>query len=83
MGSGWAGQAKQAATPPPTSAALIDNKQLGITVDLLKLAEKQKMNTELRRAVFCILMSSEDYLDAVSKLVVLGLKSKTKDIVYL
>lgn len=84
VGAGWTGQGNKNVTPtvPSTSGATIENSKLGITMDLLELAAKQKMNTDLRRSVFCILMASEDYLDAVSKLVTLGLKSKTKDIVY-
>eukprot|EP00232_Nephroselmis_pyriformis_P028278 CAMPEP_0182860634 /NCGR_PEP_ID=MMETSP0034_2-20130328/5026_1 /TAXON_ID=156128 /ORGANISM="Nephroselmis pyriformis, Strain CCMP717" /LENGTH=210 /DNA_ID=CAMNT_0024992455 /DNA_START=348 /DNA_END=980 /DNA_ORIENTATION=- len=32
------------------------------------------MNTDVRRAVFCVVMGSEDYLDAFEKLLRLGLK---------
>ena len=34
------------------------------------------MNTDVRRAIFMILMSSEDYLDAYAKIMKLGLKHK-------
>ena len=34
------------------------------------------MNTDIRRAIFMILMSSEDYLDAYAKIMKLGLKHK-------
>ena len=36
---------------------------------LLKLAAKQRMNTDLRRSIFCIIMGSDDYQDAFEKLV--------------
>lgn len=36
---------------------------------LLKLAMKQRMNTDLRRSIFCIIMGSDDYEDAFEKLV--------------
>ncbi|XP_025829222.1 nucleolar MIF4G domain-containing protein 1 homolog [Agrilus planipennis] len=43
---------------------------------LLDLARKQRMNTDTRRNIFCILMSAEDYLDAFEKLLHLGLKNQ-------
>jgi len=36
---------------------------------LLKLAAKQRMNTDLRRSVFCIIMGSDDCQDAFQKIV--------------
>ena len=42
--------------------------------DLLKAAAAQRMNTDTRRTVFCLIMGGEDYLDAYEKLVSLGLK---------
>ncbi|XP_065917507.1 nucleolar MIF4G domain-containing protein 1-like isoform X2 [Dysidea avara] len=41
---------------------------------LMELARKQRMNTDVRKSVFCIIMSSEDYIDAFEKLLKLGLK---------
>ncbi|CCM01388.1 uncharacterized protein FIBRA_03439 [Fibroporia radiculosa] len=35
---------------------------------LLKLARKQGMNTEIRRGIFVVLMSSDDYVDACERL---------------
>ncbi|KAK0500414.1 hypothetical protein EDD18DRAFT_827491 [Armillaria luteobubalina] len=35
---------------------------------LLKLARKQGMNTDIRRSIFVVLMSSEDYVDACDRL---------------
>lgn len=88
VGSGWTGNLQtntkdSPATPSAQSATNLNDPRLGITVDLLALAAKQKMNTDVRRAVFCILMSSDDYVDAITKLIAMGVKSKTKDIVYL
>ena len=40
---------------------------------LLKLAKKQRMNTDLRRSIFCIIMGSDDAQDAFEKLVRGGL----------
>ncbi|KAI8058192.1 armadillo-type protein [Syncephalis plumigaleata] len=41
---------------------------------LLALARKQNMNTDIRRSIFVIIMSSEDYTDAFDRLMKLGLK---------
>lgn len=41
---------------------------------VLKLARKQRMNTEVRRNIFCVIMTSEDYLDAFEKLIRFVLK---------
>ena len=46
------------------------------TQKLVQLAASQRMNTDLRRAIFCIVMSGEDYLDAFEKLLRLDLSGK-------
>lgn len=43
-------------------------------VDLLQLAKEQRMNTEVRRAIFVTVMSSSDYKDAHVRLLKLRLK---------
>ncbi|XP_055785189.1 nucleolar MIF4G domain-containing protein 1 isoform X1 [Salvelinus fontinalis] len=43
---------------------------------VLDLARKQRMNTDIRRNIFCVIMTSEDYLDAFEKLIRLGLKDQ-------
>ncbi|XP_037934847.1 nucleolar MIF4G domain-containing protein 1 homolog [Teleopsis dalmanni] len=43
---------------------------------LLALAKKQKMNTDERRNLFCIIMSAEDYVDAFEKILHLSLKDQ-------
>ncbi|ESK94709.1 mif4g ma4 domain-containing protein [Moniliophthora roreri MCA 2997] len=40
---------------------------------LLKLAKKQGMNTDIRRSIFVVLMSSDDYVDACERLAELKL----------
>ncbi|KAH7884460.1 hypothetical protein F5I97DRAFT_2037366 [Phlebopus sp. FC_14] len=40
---------------------------------LLKLAKKQGMNTDIRRSIFVVLMSSDDFLDACERLAQLHL----------
>ena len=43
---------------------------------MLQLAAAQRMNTDARKAIFCIIMSSEDYIDAFEKLLRLDLPGK-------
>ncbi|XP_004860384.1 nucleolar MIF4G domain-containing protein 1 isoform X1 [Heterocephalus glaber] len=73
VGSAWSG------------APMIDNsrhaapqKPLAGTVSakMLELARKQRMNTDVRRNIFCTVMTSEDFLDAFEKLLKLGLKDQ-------
>ena len=44
------------------------------SAELLRLAAQQRMNTDVRRTVFCVVMGSEDYMDASEKLLRLPLK---------
>ena len=44
------------------------------STELLQLAARQRMNTDVRRTVFCIIMGSEDYMDASERLLRLPLK---------
>ncbi|KAJ7475957.1 hypothetical protein FB451DRAFT_1034114 [Mycena latifolia] len=48
------------------------SNDLGNTT-LLKLARKQGMNTDIRRSIFVVLMSSDDYVDACERLSQLSL----------
>ncbi len=43
--------------------------------ELLKLAAAQRMSTDARRAAFCVVMGSEDYIDASDRLLRLPLKA--------
>ena len=43
---------------------------------LLQLAKKMRMNTETRRAIFCVVMSSEDYADCLERLLKLPLSGQ-------
>lgn len=66
-------------------APTVDNiKEVAGTIDrevpeaqkMLQLAAAQRMNTDARRAIFCIIMSGEDYIDAFEKLLRLDLPGK-------
>lgn len=39
-----------------------------VSAKILELARKQRMNTDIRRNIFCTIMTSEDFLDAFEKL---------------
>ncbi|KAF5940612.1 hypothetical protein HYC85_021779 [Camellia sinensis] len=56
-------------------ASTIDNESLEAQ-KLLQLAAVQRMNTDVRRAIFCVIMSGEDYVDAFEKLLRLDLQGK-------
>ena len=76
---GKEGGAADAAVAEGFGAVLSDPKSARI----LELARRQKMNTDVRRAIFCVLLSSEDYVDCFAKLLDLKLKGKQdRDIVY-
>uniref|UniRef100_A0A3Q4MWY1 Nucleolar MIF4G domain-containing protein 1 n=1 Tax=Neolamprologus brichardi TaxID=32507 RepID=A0A3Q4MWY1_NEOBR len=74
VGSSWSGApmiSKQEDTTTKQSPA-----QGQVDAKVLELARKQRMNTDVRRNIFCVLMTSEDYLDAFEKLLRMGLKDK-------
>lgn len=56
-------------------ASTID-KEITETKRMLELAAAQRMNTDARRAIFCVIMSGEDYIDAFEKLLRLDLPGK-------
>ncbi|GFY90505.1 MIF4G domain-containing protein [Actinidia rufa] len=56
-------------------ASTIDGESLEAQ-KLLQLAGAQRMNTDVRRAIFCVIMSGEDYIDAFEKLLRLNLQGK-------
>ncbi|XP_068940633.1 nucleolar MIF4G domain-containing protein 1 isoform X2 [Petaurus breviceps papuanus] len=70
VGSSWSG------APMIDSSSHNQQKQLKgmVSSKILELARKQRMNTDIRRNIFCTLMISEDFLDAFEKLLKLGLK---------
>ncbi|CAK1587274.1 unnamed protein product [Parnassius mnemosyne] len=70
VGSAWEGnhtrqEDKPTVRPPPST-----------DLKLLELARKQRMNTDVRRSIFCVIMSAEDFMDAFEKLQHLGLKGQ-------
>ncbi|CAH0725504.1 unnamed protein product, partial [Brenthis ino] len=69
VGSAWEGAGSAGGPPAAAAAPSVDQK-------LLELAKKQRMNTDVRRSIFCIIMSAEDFMDAFEKLQHLGLKGQ-------
>ncbi|XP_063777970.1 nucleolar MIF4G domain-containing protein 1 [Pseudophryne corroboree] len=70
VGSSWSGApmiGQSSVTKPSQTIGKLSAK-------IMDLARKQRMNTDIRRNIFCVLMTSEDYLDAFEKLLKLGLK---------
>uniref|UniRef100_A0A1A7X724 Nucleolar MIF4G domain-containing protein 1 n=1 Tax=Iconisemion striatum TaxID=60296 RepID=A0A1A7X724_9TELE len=74
VGSSWSGAPMISEKGDPTSKQSPVEGQFSHKV--LELARKQRMNTEVRRNIFCVLMTSEDYIDAFEKLLRMGLKDK-------
>ncbi|XP_068828572.1 nucleolar MIF4G domain-containing protein 1 [Capricornis sumatraensis] len=73
VGSAWSGAPMVDGGPQKAP-----QKPLAGTVSskILELARKQRMNTDVRRNIFCTVMTSEDFLDAFEKLLKLGLKDQ-------
>lgn len=71
IGSAWSGT-------NTTDNSIETNKssKLNFGKKILELAKKQRMNTDTRRNIFCILITAEDYLDAFEKFHHLGLKDQ-------
>ncbi|XP_061660949.1 nucleolar MIF4G domain-containing protein 1 [Syngnathoides biaculeatus] len=70
VGSSWSG------APMISEQEDKSDFQGQFTAKVLELARKQRMNTDVRRNIFCVLMTSEDYMDAFQKLLRMGLKDK-------
>uniref|UniRef100_A0AAY4CCS9 MI domain-containing protein n=1 Tax=Denticeps clupeoides TaxID=299321 RepID=A0AAY4CCS9_9TELE len=74
VGSSWTGApmiagAGNKTVQPPAAGGQFSTK-------VLDLARRQRMNTDIRKNIFCVIMTSEDYLDAFEKLLRLGLKDQ-------
>jgi nucleolar MIF4G domain-containing protein 1 len=80
VGASWAGntltsETNEAGLPLIHNANKYDNVSIeNGTSDLVKLAREQRMNTDIRRAIFITIMSASDYQDAYLRLMKLKLK---------
>ncbi|RIA95423.1 hypothetical protein C1645_816653 [Glomus cerebriforme] len=73
IGSSWAANLVD---DPSTStiAQRVEKIDNSTSSAILKLAKEQKMNTDVRRSIFVVIISSEDYVDAFERLLKLNLK---------
>ncbi|CEG49355.1 nucleolar mif4g domain-containing protein 1 [Plasmopara halstedii] len=72
VGGTWVGYQRQKSTSDESN----DNVTNDETDRLLKLAEKQRMNTDIRKQIFVALMGATDSFDAYERLLQLHLKEK-------
>ncbi|PBP23115.1 glycerol defect protein 1 suppressor [Diplocarpon rosae] len=77
VGASWAANVDKEVDEPPLSGG--DRKSVASTedagaVDLVQLAREQRMNTDIRRAIFVTIMSATDFQDAYQRLMKLKLK---------
>lgn len=77
VGSAWAGNGPANNTPASSSSKRESGQnESSFDIKILNLAKEHHMNTDIRKAIFCTIMSSEDYVDAFEKLMKLNLKGK-------
>lgn len=72
VGSAWKGQ--EATVEPLADTMAVNDILDNAEPNWLELARSQRMNTDIRRAIFISIMSANDYIDAVTKLDKLALK---------
>ncbi|NXJ14379.1 NOM1 protein, partial [Odontophorus gujanensis] len=65
VGSSWSGAPMISNTDSKAQQKLHIGK---VSSKIMELARKQRMNTDIRRSIFCVLMTSEDFMDAFEKL---------------
>jgi len=93
VGSAWQGNqhgAESEDTSHMTSLSSLKNKDNISTAlndmdpelikKLEKMAKDQRMTTDLRKAIFYVIMGSDDFLDAFQRLVGLGIKKNNREI---
>ncbi|GMI79038.1 hypothetical protein like AT5G17930 [Hibiscus trionum] len=75
-GQWWLSGDMAAATDNIDEVANTIDKEALEAQKMLELAAAQRMNTDARRAIFCVIMSGDDYIDAFEKLLRLDLPGK-------
>jgi nucleolar MIF4G domain-containing protein 1 len=84
VGSAWAGpsnEEEKVLDKKDNISNVLKDIKVEDQIRLEKLAKEQRMTTELRKTIFYILMSSEDFVDAFQKLAKLGIKKNDREIV--
>ena len=74
VGSAWVGKGPVNVAPRDETDVESGSGEKQYSAELLEMARKQRMNTDVRRNIFCILMTAEDYLESFEHLLRLGLK---------
>jgi nucleolar MIF4G domain-containing protein 1 len=74
VGASWSGNAAEEIKPSAPDQASMPQVEDAGTSDLVQLAKEQRMNTDVRRAIFITVMSATDYQDAHLRLMKLKLK---------
>ena len=74
VGSAWKGEEPAANSEPLVDKEAMNDILLSSEPNWMELARSQRMNTDVRRAIFVSIMSAEDYVDAMTKLDKLTLK---------
>ncbi|KAJ4839289.1 hypothetical protein Tsubulata_035582, partial [Turnera subulata] len=75
-GQWWLSGDMAAATDNVEEVANTIDKEVLEAQKMLQLAASQRMNTDARKAIFCVIMSGDDYIDAFEKLLRLDLPGK-------
>ncbi|TVY42347.1 Suppressor of glycerol defect protein [Lachnellula subtilissima] len=74
VGASWSGDAVEECKPSAAGSVSTSQVEDAGTSDLVQLAKEQRMNTDVRRAIFITVMSATDYQDAYLRLTKLKLK---------
>ncbi|KAJ0014771.1 hypothetical protein Pint_20049 [Pistacia integerrima] len=75
-GQWWLSRDMAAQTENVVEVARNIDKEVLEAQNMLQLASAMGMNTENRKAIFCIIMTAEDYIDTIEKLLRLDLPAK-------
>ncbi|XP_042902712.1 nucleolar MIF4G domain-containing protein 1 [Parasteatoda tepidariorum] len=78
VGSAWVDGNNKESKGEKSEQQSFNLPKAAISEKILELARKQHMNTEIRKSVFCIIMTAEDYMDAFEKLLKLNLRNQQK-----
>jgi nucleolar MIF4G domain-containing protein 1 len=79
VGASWAGPIEEKTDNSEVSVSVAANRRPvedSGTSDLTQIAREQRMNTDVRRAIFVGIMSASDYQDAYVRIMKLRLKKK-------
>ncbi|RLW11540.1 hypothetical protein DV515_00001345 [Chloebia gouldiae] len=79
VGSSWSGAPMISDTKSQAQQKLHVGK---VSSKIMELARKLRMNTDIRRSIFCVLMMSEDFMDAFEKLLSFGFASHEDQFTY-